>query len=231
VATSRSRSARILVVDDDDGVRNLLVRYLDLEGYAVDAVKDARAAVACMLEHRPDLMLLDVMLPVQDGFDFLSQLRRTTDVPVIMLTARDEGSSRVLGLRLGADDYIVKPFALDELSARIEAVLRRGGRRSSSTLEFDRLRIDVDARKVTVDGTPLELTAKEFDVLLFLASAPGQVFTRQQLLEQVWGSSSEWQDPRTVTEHVRRLRQKLESAGGDRPWLQTVRGVGYRFDR
>jgi DNA-binding response OmpR family regulator len=184
-----------------------------------------------MLEHRPDLMLLDVMLPVQDGFDFLSQLRRTTDVPVIMLTARDEGSSRVLGLRLGADDYIVKPFALDELSARIEAVLRRGGRRSSSTLEFDRLRIDVDARKVTVDGTPLELTAKEFDVLLFLASAPGQVFTRQQLLEQVWGSSSEWQDPRTVTEHVRRLRQKLESAGGDRPWLQTVRGVGYRFDR
>ncbi len=226
----RSRTARVLVVDDDDSVRNLLVRYLGLEGYAVDAATEARSAVAAMLEHPPDLVLLDVMLPSQDGFDFLAQLRRSSDVPVIMLTGRDEGSSRVLGLRLGADDYVVKPFSLDELSARLEAVLRRGRRRPSSTLELGALRIDVDARKVSLDGTPVDLTAKEFDLLLFLASAPGQVFTRQQLLEQVWDSSSEWQDPRTVTEHVRRLRQKLEDAGGRCPWLQTVRGVGYRFE-
>ncbi len=231
MAVTRSRTARVLVVDDDAGVRNLLLRYLELEGYAVDAAADGRAALATMVEHPPDLVLLDVMLPVQDGFDFLAQLRRTTDVPVIMLTARSEGSSRVLGLRLGADDYIAKPFSLDELSARLEAVLRRGGRRSASTIEFDGLRIDVDGRRVTVDGTAVDLTAKEFDVLVFLASSPGQVFSRQQLLEHVWRSSSEWQDPHTVTEHVRRVRQKIEVAGKRCPWVQTVRGVGYRFER
>jgi DNA-binding response OmpR family regulator len=230
VTTPRARTARVLVVDDDDGVRNLLVRYLDLEGYVVDAVADTRTALTAMVDHRPDLVLLDVMLPVQDGFDFLTQLRRTTDVPVIMLTARDEGTSRVLGLRLGADDYITKPFALDELSARIEAVLRRG-RATRASLEFDGLRIDIDGRKVVVAEKVLDLTAKEFDLLFYLASSPGQVFSRQQLLEHVWDSSSEWQDPRTVTEHVRRLRQKFEAAAGRCPWLQTVRGVGYRFER
>ena len=227
----RFASPCILVVDDDDGVRGLLSRYLDLEGYRVVEARDASEARTALADHSTDLILLDVTLPAQDGFDFLSVLRRTTDVPVIMLTGRDDGSSRVLGLRLGADDYVVKPFAVDELAARIESVLRRTGRdRSGSDLQFDDLRIDVGGRKVSVAGVLVGLTAKEYDVLAFLASSPQQVFSRQQLLEQVWGSSADWQDPRTVTEHLRRVRQKLRAAGGDTRCLQTVRGVGYRFE-
>ena len=225
------RTTRVLVVDDDQAVRDLLRRFLELEGYLVDEAADAEHAWALLSGRPPDLVLLDAMLPFQDGFDFLSRLRQTSDLPVIMLTARDDGASRVLGLRLGADDYVVKPFSIDELEARIETVLRRTGRRASQTrLEFGDLVIDLGSRKVTAGGEPVELTAKEFALLAFLAAAPGRVFTRQQLLEHVWGSSSAWQDPRTVTEHVRRVRQKIERARGGPVRLETVRGVGYRFD-
>ncbi len=228
---SPSQPARVLVVDDEPAIRQLLCRYLELEGYRVDEASSAEQAWVALSARPPDLVLLDAMMPVQDGFDFLSRVRRTSDVPVIMVSARDEGPSRVLGLRLGADDYVGKPFSMDELSARITSVLRRTGRQTSgSRLEFGDLHIDLGSRKVNVAGEPVELTAKEFDVLAFLAGSPGRVFSRQQLLEHVWGSSSDWQDPRTVTEHVRRVRQKIERAGGGSR-LETVRGVGYRFER
>lgn len=197
----------------------------------MDTAGDGRAAVAAVTARPPDIVLLDVMLPGEDGFEILARLRRTTDVPIIMLTGRDEEASRVLGLRLGADDYVIKPFSADELSARVASVLRRTQRaRSSSVLEFDDLRIDLANRQVVTGGAAVELTAREFDLLAFLATSSRQVFSRHQLLESVWGSSTEWQDPGTVTEHVRRVRRKIQPDGGPARWVQTVRGVGYRFE-
>jgi two-component system, OmpR family, phosphate regulon response regulator PhoB len=226
-------TATILVVDDDEDIRTLLSRSLRADGFAVTAVGDGDAARDALRSGGHDLVVLDVVLPAEDGLDLLAELRKTSDVPVIMLTGRGDEQDRILGLKLGADDYLVKPFSPGELAARITSVLRRS-RPSSSTaapgLDFGDLCIDPITREVTARGEVVALTAKEFDLLTFLATAPRQVFSREQLLTQVWGSSSDWQDPATVTEHVRRVRRKIEADPDQPRWITTVRGVGYRFE-
>lgn len=223
--------ATILLIDDDPQIRTLLSRLLDQDGYQSIQAIDAPTAMEVVTTGHPDLVLLDVLMPTTDGIELLKQIRASSDVPVIMLTALGNEADRVLGLRMGADDYVVKPFSAGELTARIDSVLRRA--RPAAT-EADpvseRLMIDPTAREVHVGGALVELTAKEFDLLTFLAASPRQVFTRAQLLDHVWASSSEWQDTATVTEHVRRLRQKIELDPEHPGVLMTVRGVGYRYE-
>ena len=226
----RHRGARVLVVDDDEDVRLLLARYLALEGFEADQARDADAALEAIRCERPDLVLLDVMLPGRDGLDLLGQLRRGGDLPVILVTAKGNEADMVMGLRLGADDYIVKPFSPTELLARIGAVLRRQGGSRSQKLEFDGLTLDITTHKVTVNGRVVPITSKEFGLLAFMASSPSQVFTREELLVNVWGSSSKWQDPDTVTEHVRRVRHLIEDDPAHPRRIRTVRGVGYSFE-
>ena len=212
-------------------VREVVTRYLERDGFRVDAAEDGLTALDLATAHPPDLLILDVMLPSKDGFSVLQELRKTSSVPVILLTARAEETDRVLGLELGADDYVVKPFSPRELSARVRSVLRRSNPgEPGARLEFDGLTIDPKIREVRVGEKVVDLTPKEFDVLAFLASHPRQVFSRGQLLQQVWDSSAEWQDPATVTVHMRRLRTKLELDPRDPRWLLTVWGVGYRFE-
>jgi two-component system, OmpR family, phosphate regulon response regulator PhoB len=226
--------ARLLVVDDDPDVRGVLVRMLEDEGYqVVEAEGGTQVKSALANGNAPELVLLDLMLSGEDGFDLLAEIRRTSNVPVIILSAKMAESDRVLGLRLGADDYVVKPFSGPELSARVGSVLRRIAmpeKAPPSVMEFGDLTINTTAREVRVGGQLVETTMKEFDLLAFLAASPRQVFSREQLLDHVWGSSSAWQDDGTVTEHVRRIRQKLEAAGPRDRWIRTVRGVGYRFE-
>jgi DNA-binding response OmpR family regulator len=232
-APHRRSSGRLVVVDDDPEIRGLLVRLLEAEGYQVRDAATGAEALALLTTRPPDLMILDVMLDSEDGFSILAQIRRTSDLPVILVTARSQESDRVFGLKLGADDYVVKPFSSAELAARIETVLRRVRSRRPlhrPSLVFDELDIDPDAREVRVLGRKIELTAKEFELLLFLARSPRKVFTRGQLLAQVWDSSSEWQDANTVTEHVRRIRRKIEAQPDQPRWIVTVRGAGYRFE-
>ena len=230
--TIRSDSpARILVVDDDGPTRTLLRRLLSTEGYQIDEAPDGPAAMAQLGQAPPDLLLVDIMMPGQDGLDFLAQLRRTSDVPVILLTAKSDESDRVLGLRSGADDYVVKPFSTAELFARIEAVLRRGVRRSAGPIgNFGELQIDTASHQVRVRERLVELPPREYELLAFLASAPGQVFSREQLLAAVWPAAPDRQDPATVTEHARRLRLRIEDDPDTPRWIKTVRGIGYRFD-
>jgi DNA-binding response OmpR family regulator len=224
-------TATILVVDDDDALRRMLSRALGAEGFEVDAVADGRAALAAIAAAAPDLVVLDIVLGNEDGLDVMASIRRTTDVPVILLTGRGEEHERILGLKLGADDYLVKPFSPGELAARIASVLRRTRRVvPGSGFDFGGLRIDIATREVFVHDQVVDFTAKEFDLLTYLAASPRQVFAREQLLRQVWGSSSEWQDPATVTEHVRRVRRKIEDDADNPQWVRTVRGVGYRFE-
>ncbi|MEN3314689.1 MAG: two-component system, OmpR family, response regulator ResD [Acidimicrobiaceae bacterium] len=221
---------RILVVDDDSPTRTLLRRLLATEGYAVDEAPDGPSALDKVASAAPDLVLLDVMIGGQDGLEVLEGLRRTSDVPVILLTARGDEADRVLGFRLGADDYVVKPFSTAELTSRIAAVLRRAGQmRSSSPLDFGELRIDLDRREVIVNGAPVDLPAREYEVLAFLASSPGQTFSRDQLLERVWPRSAH-RDGGTVTEHIGRLRRRIEHDPARPRWVRTVRGIGYRFE-
>ncbi len=226
----------VLVVDDEPMLRNLLSRLLRMEGYEVLEAEDGQAALDVCAKEKPDLVLLDVMLPARDGLDVLGELRRTSDIPVILVSALAEEADRVIGLKMGADDYVTKPFSAAELSARIESVLRRAAMRSapeatrSGSLSFDGLVIDLNTREVRVAGEKADMTAKEFDLLAYLAGSPRQVFSREQLLQQVWGSSSSWQSDATVTEHVRRLRRKIEEDPDNPRWIATVRGVGYRFE-
>lgn len=224
----------VLVVDDDDIVREVVCTYLEREGYATHQASAGRAALELVETTDPDLIVLDVMLPEIDGFSILGELRKRTDIPVILLTARTEETDRVLGLELGADDYVVKPFSPRELAARVRTVLRRSARQADTSdhepLSFDGLEIDARSREVKVDGAPVELTAREFDLLAFLASSPKQVFSRGQLLEHVWDSSTDWQDPSTVTVHIRRVRRKIEADPNQPRWITTVWGVGYRFE-
>ena len=228
---ANGRSMRVLVVDDEPMVREVVVTYLEREGFSVSEAADGRTAVELVLETRPDLVVLDVMLPAIDGFEVLGEIRKRYEVPVILLTARTEEADRVLGLELGADDYVVKPFSPRELAARVRSVLRRSRQLPSTPrLEFDRLLIDGATREVLVDGTAVEMTPKEFDLLAFLANAPRQVFSRAQLLEHVWDSSPDYQDPSTVTVHIRRIRQKIEADPDEPRWVKTVWGVGYRFE-
>jgi DNA-binding response OmpR family regulator len=221
---------RILVVDDDADVRALLTRYLQIEGYEVDQAADAHGVYQALKDTPPDLMLLDVMLSPDNGLDVLAQVRKESDVAVILLTGMGAEADRVMGLKLGADDYVVKPFSPAEVEARISSVLRRVKASTTPSLSFDGLSLDVATREVRVGGELVVLTAKEFDLLAFLASSPRQVFSRDQLLEQVWNSSSEWQSSGTVTEHIRRLRSRIELDPDHPRWIATVWGVGYRFN-
>jgi DNA-binding response OmpR family regulator len=223
---------RLLIVDDEADVRSMLSRLLEDEGYSVEQASTGAEASAALALRPPDLVILDVMLSTEDGFDVLATLRRTSNVPVILVTGRGREADRVLGLKLGADDYVVKPFSSAELAARVGSVLRRTGRRPDldDVMDFGRLTIDTRSREVHLDGGLVETTPKEFDLLAFLAGSPRQVFTRDQLLAQVWSSSSAWQDAGTVTEHVRRVRRKIEADPENPRWVRTVRGVGYRFE-
>ncbi|MEO1059723.1 MAG: winged helix-turn-helix domain-containing protein, partial [Actinomycetota bacterium] len=194
---------------------------------------DGNTALELLDADPPDLVVLDMMLPGVNGLDILRRVRSSSEIPVIMLTARAEETDRVSGLELGADDYVVKPFSPRELAARVNGVLRRtSGRNVSSPqpLDFGELLIEPLSREVTLNGENVELTPKEFDVLAFLAASPRQVFSRAELLESVWQSSPEWQDPATVTVHVRRIRNKIENDPEHPRWITTVWGVGYRFE-
>ncbi len=204
--------------------------FLQRFGYDVGEAVDGPATLREASLGHYDLVLLDLGLPGVDGEDVLARLRRDSALPVIVLTGRSEERERVRVLDLGADDYVVKPCSLPELEARIRAVLRRGQPTPPShRIEHHGLVIDRHAHRVEIDGAVVDLTPKEFDLLAFLAAAPDQVFTREDLLEHVWGSTQDWQDPATVTEHVRRLRLKIERDPSQPRWLHTVRGVGYRF--
>jgi DNA-binding response OmpR family regulator len=226
-------AARVLVVDDEPTVREVVGDYLRRDGFVVHEAADGAEALAAVAGFRPDLVVLDLMLPAVPGLDVLRELRSGSSIPVILLTARAEESDRVVGLELGADDYVVKPFSPRELAARVRSVLRRSGSSSQDDarlLTFDGLSIDLKSREVTVDGATVALTPKEFDVLAHLASHPRQVYSRAQLLTQVWDSSAEYQDPATVTVHVRRVRNKIERSPESPRWIVTVFGVGYRFE-
>jgi two-component system phosphate regulon response regulator PhoB len=227
-------SFRVLVVDDDQRVRTVVCWQLEADGYAVTEAADGAAALAQIERDRPDLVVLDLSLPCVGGLDVLRRVREAdgagTPLPVIVLSGRSGETDRIIGLDLGADDYLVKPFSPGELAARVRSVLRRTRPGTAAARPADGLWVDETSRDVTLDGRPVDLTAKEFDLLAFLARHPRQVFTRAQLLEQVWGSAKGWQGEATVTEHVHRLRHKLGPGGAGRPIVATVRGVGYRLE-
>ncbi len=225
----------ILVVDDEPGILEVVSKYLAREGFQVSTARDGEAAVAAFSSQRPDLVILDVMLPRLDGLEVLRRMRAARPVPVIMLTAKGEETDRVVGLELGADDYIAKPFSPRELVARIKAVLRRAATGSlaaagAQAIVQGELHIDPRARSVHINDRAVDLTGKEFDLLWFLAQSPGQVFTRAQLLDQVWGYEY-YGDASTVTVHVRRLREKIEPDSAEPQYITTVWGVGYKFER
>jgi DNA-binding response OmpR family regulator len=221
----------VLVVDDEPRVREVVASYLQREGYEVATAADGPSAREHLRSFDPELIVLDLMLPGVSGLDILKEIRHDSERPVIVLTARSHEVDRVGGLELGADDYVVKPFSPRELVARVRSVIRRSTpRQPSGPLRFDQLEIDSQRRVVMVAGSAVDLTAKEFDLLAFLAGHAPQVFTRAELLQRVWSSSSDWQDPATVTVHIRRLRQKIERDPQEPRWLTTVWGIGYRFE-
>ena len=220
----------VLVVDDEPIVREVVVRYLEREGYRTLEAADGDRARELVEREDPNLVVLDLMLPGMDGLALCRWIRSTSQLPVIMLTARGEEADRIVGLELGADDYVTKPFSPRELAARVRSVLRRSGPRAvqHERLSFGEVELDPGAREVTREGEPLQLTAKEFDLLHFLASHPRHVFSREQLMDRVWGYSAAL-DTGTVTVHIRRLREKIEPHPSQPRFLQTVWGVGYRF--
>ncbi|OJY45241.1 MAG: DNA-binding response regulator [Pseudonocardia sp. 73-21] len=224
-------AARVLIVDDDERVRTVVSWQLEADGFAVTHACDGAAALDRIASDRPDLVVLDLSMPGVGGLDVLRRVRARDDgppLPVIVLSGRSGETDRIVGLDLGADDYLVKPFSPGELAARVRSVLRRSGRTAPAAVCG--LVVDPDTREVTVDGTPVELTAREFDLLAFLARHPRRVFTRAQLLQQVWRSEPEWTSEATVTEHVHRLRHKLETDSSRPRRLRTVRGVGYQLE-
>ncbi|MCL6448452.1 MAG: response regulator transcription factor [Armatimonadetes bacterium] len=220
----------ILVVEDEEPVRELVSVYLRREGFRVETAEDGEKALAMVRSFVPDLILLDLMLPRLDGWTVCREIRKTLTVPIIMLTAKGEESDRILGLELGADDYITKPFSPREMVARVKAVLRRlkyaGG--PNDVLHFPGLSIDRNACRVEAGGKEIQLTPKEFDLLWFLASHPQRVYSREQILEQVWGYECPV-DSRTVDAHIKKLREKLKSPGS-KNCIVTVWGKGYRFE-
>ena len=222
----------VLIVEDDPNIRELLQMYLEKDGYAVTLAADGGQGLEKFRAIQPDLVLLDVMMPVMDGWAVCKAIRQESSTPVIMLTAKGETDDKVTGLKAGADDYVTKPFEMKELLARIEAVLRRSDRGTEETktrrLTFDKLTIDMDAFELTVDGKKVDTPPKEMELLFYLASSPNRVYTRNQLLDEVWGFDY-FGDSRTVDVHVKRLREKLE--GVSEKWsLKTVWGVGYKFE-
>jgi DNA-binding response OmpR family regulator len=225
------RAERVLVVDDEERIRSLVSTYLRAEGFEVDEAATGEDALVELRRRPPDLVILDIRLPGMDGFEVLRELRRGSEVYVIMLTARTEESDKLVGLTVGADDYITKPFSPRELVARVKVVLRRGRgprRPDDELLKFEGLTIDLAGHEVHVDGRSVELTTLEFDLLVVLAAAPGRVFSRRQLIEQVWG----WDffgDERVVDVHVRNLRRALGDSADSPRFIGTVRGVGYKL--
>jgi two-component system alkaline phosphatase synthesis response regulator PhoP len=222
--------AKILVIDDEPSIVNLVTAYLKPEGYEVFTASDGNAGLKAARAYKPDLIVLDLMLPGKDGFEVLSLLRRESNVYVILLTAKTEETDKIVGLSVGADDYVTKPFSPRELVARIKSALRRlqpgaGTGSENAILAFRHVRIDSGARQVWVDDRPVELTAVEFDLLKVLAEARGRVLTREQLLEMVWGGAY-YGEMRVVDVHLGHVRQKLGSDG----FIATVRGIGYRFE-
>jgi len=222
--------ATVLVVDDEPIVREVVVRYLEREGYATLEADDGEDARSLVERESPDLVVLDVMLPGTDGLELCRWIRARSELPVIMLTARGEEADRIVGLELGADDYVTKPFSPRELAARVRTVLRRAraGALASERLSFGDVELDAATRDVRKGGAEVRLTAKEFDLLWFLASHPRRVFGRDQLMSRVWGYEAAL-DTGTVTVHVRRLREKIEDDPSEPRHLQTVWGVGYRL--
>jgi two-component system response regulator ResD len=234
-----SKSQTILIVDDETTLREVVRRYLELDGFAVLEAQNGPQALDLLRQQRADLILLDIMLPGLDGFTITRSVRHAPeihtvqgDVPIIMLTSRGDEMDRITGFELGVDDYVVKPFSPRELVARVKAVLRRsgaGGDPQPQAMTFADLHIDPLRRTVTLRGETILLTAKEFDLLWFFARHPQQVLTRDQLLNQVWGYEF-YGDESTVTVHIRRLREKIEADPSQPTYLHTVRGVGYKFD-
>jgi len=226
-------SATILLVDDEESVQKLLTYPLERDGYRVVQAHDGDEAIARFDAEEIDLVVLDVMLPKLDGLEVCKRLRARSSVPIVMLTARDDELDKVLGLELGADDYITKPFSIREFRSRVRALLRRASTpryepRDEEAIEIEGLRIDPARRAVELDGKPVQLTYVEFELLRTLAQRPGRVFSRQALLEALWGGS-DYREPRTIDVHVRHLREKLEPDPREPRYLLTVRGVGYRF--
>ena len=224
---------KVLIVDDDMNISELISLYLQKEGYHTQEVHSGKAALEAFESYNPDIVLLDIMLPELDGYDVCKEIRKVNKTPIIMLTAKGEVFDKVLGLELGADDYIVKPFDPKELIARVKAVLRRSMAQNEpakvrNRIMLDNLIIDKDNYSVTYEGSVVELPPKELEVLYFLASHPRQVFTREQLLDKIWGYDFVG-DTRTVDVHIKRLRDKFE---GDHTWsIKTVWGVGYKFEK
>ena len=223
---------KILVVDDDSNICELLRLYLEKEGYAVKIVNDGVSAVNAFKQESPDLMILDIMLPKLDGWQVCREIRKFSDKPIIMLTAKGETFDKVLGLELGADDYMTKPFDTKEMVARIKAVLRRTGAAAAADavkeVNFENLTVNLTNYEMKVKGVPVETPPKELELIYHLASNPNRVFTRDQLLDEVWGFDY-YGDSRTVDVHVKRLREKLEGVS-DKWELKTVWGVGYKFE-
>jgi DNA-binding response OmpR family regulator len=224
--------ATIMLVDDEESIQKLLTYPLQREGYRVVQARDGEEALKRFSEQPVDLVVLDVMLPRVDGLEVCRRLRTDSAVPIIMLTARDDEVDKVLGLELGADDYITKPFSIREFRSRVRALLRRaalGGQADGrDVIRADGVVLDLARRTVEVRGTPVELTYVEFELLRTLAARPGRVFSRQALLEALWGDYA-YREPRTIDVHVRHLREKLEVDSHDPELIQTVRGVGYRL--
>jgi two-component system response regulator ResD len=222
---------KVLVVDDEESVRELIELYLKKEGFEVIHAREGKQALRLNGEHHPDLIILDLMLPELDGWEVCRQIRSTSKVPIIMLTARTEEVDRIVGLELGADDYVVKPFSPRELVARVKAILRRGSSAAeeSEVLSFPGLRVDRIQHRVEVDGDEVHLTPTEFRLLWCLASRPARVFSRAELLDRIWGYDSE-SDARTVDVHIKRLRQKTRAADSKQFSITTVWGLGYKFE-
>jgi two-component system phosphate regulon response regulator PhoB len=225
-----SGSRTILVAEDDTSCRTALHHYFERTGYRVAEAADGPSSLRAVFQHSADLVILDLGLPGVDGSEVLIKIRRHSAIPIIVCSGRDSEEERIRVLNMGADDYVVKPFSFAELEARVRAVLRRGsGVPISNRLHHGDLVVDRGTRTVTIREDVVPMTRKEFDLLAFLVASPGQVFSREDLLERVWGSTEQWQGRSTVTEHVRRVRLKIEP-DSDRPsWITTVRGIGYRF--
>ncbi|MBQ1412174.1 MAG: response regulator transcription factor [Clostridia bacterium] len=224
-------TGKILIVDDDQNICELLRLYAEKEGYTVALAHDGRKAVECFEQESPDIILLDIMLPELDGWQVCREIRKKSQCPIIMLTAKGETFDKVLGLELGADDYVVKPFETKEVLARIKAVLRRSGKQDPNekkVVTFDKLSINLNNYELKVDGRQVDTPPKEMELIYHLASNPNRVFSRDQLLDEVWGFNY-YGDSRTVDVHVKRLREKLEGVS-DQWSLKTVWGVGYKFE-
>lgn len=223
-------SKKVLIVEDEANIAELLRLYLEKDGFSIAIASDGGQGVALAQSFEPDLILLDIMLPVMDGWAVCREVRKTSNVPIIMLTAKGETTDKVSGLEMGADDYITKPFEIKELMARVRAVMRRyePGDSQSKKLSFDRLIINMESYELIVDGKKVDTPPKELELLFHLASSPNRVYTRNQLLDEVWGFDY-FGDSRTVDVHIKRLREKLENVS-NRWALTTVWGVGYKFE-